>query len=105
VILEGEGNMASWLYNSSGRPIAFVSDDKVFSRSGLFMGRLDGNEVWHGSYKGEIVKGDRFLYKTNKGSVIRGTPGVPGTPGIPGLPGAKGSIALPAGYRDVEIHE
>ena len=97
--------MTTWLYNSSGTPVAFIRDDKVFSRYSHFIGRLDGNEVWHGRYKGEIVKGDRFLYDTRKGSVIRGTPGVPGMPGIPGLPGMKGAIALPAGYRDVELED
>lgn len=95
--------MATWLYNSSGTPVAFIRDDKVFSRHGHFVGRLDGSEVWHGSYKGEIVRGDRFLYNTRKGSVIRGTPGIPGMPGIPGLPGMKAAIALPAGYRDVGL--
>lgn len=95
--------MAQWLFDSTGRPIVFIKDDKVFSRSGRFIGSLDGNEVWHGSYKGEIVKGDRFLYKTTKGSVIRGTPGTPGTPGIPGIPGAKAGISMPSGYRDVDL--
>lgn len=95
--------MARWLYNSGGRPIAFISDDKVFLRSGRFMGRLDGNEVWHGSYKGEIVGDDRLLYKVNKNVAIRGTPGLPGMPGIPGIPGSKGGIAPPAGYRDLDV--
>jgi hypothetical protein len=95
--------MAQWLFNSAGKPIAFINADKVFSRSGYFIGRLDGNEVWHGSYKGEIYKDDRFLYKTTKGTIIRGIPGTPGTPGIPGLPGIKGSISIPAGYRDVTL--
>lgn len=97
--------MTKWLYNSSGRPIAFVVDDKVFSGSGSFIGRLDGNEVWHGSYKGEIVNDNRLLYKTTKGAVIRGTPGTPGTPGIPGTPGSISSIALPVGYRNVSVNE
>ena len=97
--------MATWLYNSSGTPVAFIRDDKVFSRHGHFIGRLDDSEVWHGSYKGEIVRGDRFLYNARKGSVIRGTPGIPGMPGIPGLPGMKAAIALPAGYRDVELED
>lgn len=97
--------MAQWLYNSKGRPIAFIKDDKVFSRPGHFVGRLDGNEVWHGSYKGEIIKSDRFLYKTTKGTIIRGTPGTPGTPGIPGIPGTKTSISIPAGYRDVTLDD
>ena len=93
--------MAQWLYDSHGRPIAFVKEDKVFSRGGSFIGRLDGVEVWHGRYKGEIVRGDRLLYKTGKGSVVRGTPGTPGTPGIPGTPGSKGSINMPSGYRNI----
>lgn len=97
--------MATWLYDSSGTPVAFLSDDKVFSRHGHFIGRLDDNEVWHGHYIGEIVKDDRFLYDTRKGASIRSTPGVPGTPGIPGMPGMKGAIALPAGYRDVELED
>lgn len=96
--------MAKWLYNSSGSPIAFIVDDKVFSTSGSFIGRLDGNEVWHGSYKGEIVNGNRFLYKTTKGAVIRGTPGTPGTPGIPGIPGSISPITLSMGYRDVALY-
>lgn len=95
--------MATWLYDSSGTPVAFVKDDKVFSGYGRFIGRLDSNEVWRGSYKGEIVRGDRFLYDTRKGSIIGGIPGIPGTPGIPGLPGTKGAIALPSGYRDIEL--
>jgi len=97
--------MARWLYDSAGRPVAFIKDNKVFSQSGRFIGRLDGNEVWHGSYKGEIVRDDRFLYKTTKGLVIRGMPGTPGIPGIPGIPGAKSGISVPAGYRDVELDE
>ena len=97
--------MATWLYNSSGTPVAFVEGDKVFSRYGHFVGRVDGNEVWHGRYIGEILRGNRFLHNTRKSSVIRGTPGVPGTPGIPGLPGMKGYIAPPAGYRDVELED
>lgn len=95
--------MATWLYSSAGTPVAFIRDDKVFSRSGRFIGRLDGDEVWHGRYIGEIMRGDRFLRDTRKGSVIRGTPGVPGTPGIPGLPGVKGAITIPPGYQDVEL--
>lgn len=97
--------MAQWLFDSSGTPIAFINGDKVFSESGSFIGRLDGDEIWHGEYKGEIVKGDRLLYKTSKGSVIRGMPGTPGIPGIPGTPGSKGSIGLPGGYRDVDLEE
>jgi hypothetical protein len=95
--------MARWLFSSTGKPIAFINADYVYSCSGHFIGRLNGDEVWHGSYKGEICKDDRFLYKTTKGTIIRGTPGTPGTPSIPGIPGNKGSISIPAGYRDVTV--
>jgi hypothetical protein len=94
--------MAKWLFDSAGIPIAFINDGKVFSGSGLFLGRLEGSEIWHGSYRGEIMEGDRLLYKINRSSITRGTPGTPGTPGIPGTPGSRGSISLPSGYRDVQ---
>ena len=97
--------MANWLYNSNGRPIAFIKNDKVFSRSGKFIGRLRGTEVWHGSYKGEILRSNRFLFKTAKGSVTHATPATPPTPAIPATPPSKPSISLPAGYRDVEVDE
>lgn len=97
--------MATWLYGSSGTPVAFMQGDRVFSRYGHFIGRLDGDEVWHGRYIGEILRGDRLLHDTRKGLVIRGTPGVPGTPGIPGLPAMKAAIMLPPGFRDVELED
>lgn len=93
--------MAEWLYSSRGEPIVFIKDSKVFTRNGRFVGRLEGNEVWHGRYKGEILQNNRFLYNTSKGSIIKGTPGTPGSPGIPGIPGSRGSIGLPGGYRDI----
>ena len=95
--------MVKWLYNSRGKPIAFIESDKVFSQSGRFIGRLDDNEVWHGSYKGEIVKGDRFLYKTTIGSATHSTPSTPATPATPSTPASKSSISLPTGYRDVDV--
>ena len=94
--------MATWLFNSSGKPVAFVVDDKVFVRGGPFLGYLDGNEIWHGRYKGEIVSGNRLLYKTGKGSVIRGRLGTPGRPGTPGIPGSIGSVRV-SGYTDVDF--
>jgi hypothetical protein len=95
--------MTQWLFSSRGHPIAFVSGDNVFSRGGQFLGRFDGNEVWHGRYVGEIVERDLLLYRRGKGSVVRGTPGTPGTPGLPGLPGSRGSRGLPSGYDDLDL--
>jgi hypothetical protein len=95
--------MATWLYNSRGTPIAFLSGENVFSRTGRFVGRLDGNEVWNGRYQGEIVSGDTFLFRRGMSSVVRGKPGTPGTPGIPGTPGSRGGRGLPGGFDDVEL--
>jgi hypothetical protein len=93
--------MNRWLYDSHGHPVAFVDDDRVFSRRGRFLGYLDGDEVWHGTYKGEVVENDRLLYNRKKGGVIRGKSGTPGSPGVSGPPGSKSMISLPADFRDV----
>jgi len=95
--------MITWLFNSSGAPIAFIKDDKVFSAQADFIGRLDGDEVWYGRYKGEIYRENRCLYKKSKSSVVRGTPGTPGRAGTPARPASKSSISMPSGYRDVEF--
>jgi hypothetical protein len=96
--------MTTWLFDSRGEPIAFIKDDKVFSMHAGFIGRLDGDEVWHGRYKGEIYRENRFLYKMSKGAIIRGTPGTPGRPGTPARPARKPAISMPSGYREVEFN-
>lgn len=97
--------MVKWLYDSGGHPNAFLKGDKVFSKSACFIGRLVGDEVWHGSYRGEIVKDARFLYKLSKGTVLHGTAGVPGTPAQPSIPASKKSVRLPSGYRDIDLEK
>ena len=95
--------MTRWLYSSRGEPIAFVNGEDVFSSSGRYVGRLDGNEVWHGRYIGEVVDDDRFLRRRGKGGVDRGRGGIPGSPGVPGRPGNKGGHGLPGSYEDIEL--
>jgi len=95
--------MAKWFFDSNGTPIVFLRGNKVFSKSGDYIGRLKGNEVWHGSYKGEIVKGNRFLYRTTKGSVVHSPPSTPAGTSTPSSPSSKPGIALPSGYRDVQL--
>lgn len=97
--------MSRWLFDSSGKPIAFVHSENVFSHGGEFIGRLDGDEVWRGQYKGEIVNVDRLLYRNSRGAITRGTPGTPGRPGIPGRPGPKAPIGIPFGYRDFDLDD
>ena len=95
--------MARWLYSSRGEPIAFVHGEAVFSSTGHFLGRFDGNEVWHGKYVGEVIDDDRFLRRRGKDNVNRGRGGTPGSPGVPGRPGNKGDHGLPGNYEDVEL--
>ena len=93
--------MAQWLYSSAGQPIAFASGDAIFLRNGAFLGWLDGDGVWHGTYKGEIVDGDLLLYNLGRSSTVRGMRGLPATPALPALPGLRGSRGMPAGYKDL----
>ncbi len=113
-----------WLYNASGHPVAFIQSDKVYSSGGHFIGRLNGNEVWHGKYIGEIVRNDRFLRDVNKGSIVRGTPIARCLQTVQGWfglmifvlgqahlvllerqpdPGSKSGISLSSKYHDVDL--
>ena len=96
--------MAKWLFDSKGKPIAFVADDKAFSTKGHFIGRLEENqEIWHGRYRGEIVEGDRLLYDRRKRRGARSRSAVPRPPAKPARPANKRPIRVPTGYRDVEL--
>jgi hypothetical protein len=60
------------LYTKNGRPLQ-VSNDKVYSRSGIIVGRINGDKVYgtDGRYVGTIV-GDRLVYRSTQSSVIKG---------------------------------
>jgi hypothetical protein len=96
--------MVEWLYNSKGCPIAFVSGQCVYSKRKRYVGILQGNIVWHGSYLGEIIYGERFLYDTSKSS-LRGPRPPSSRPSVPSpqSPSTKGEISLPSGFRDVKL--
>jgi hypothetical protein len=95
--------MAEWLFNSEGKPIAFVNGNDVFTRTGRFLGRLTEKELWRGEYQGEIVRENRLLYKMNNVHPTHARPPKPVKPAIPSIPGSKGSNGLPSGYRDVDL--
>ena len=96
--------LTPFLVYAIGQPVAFISGKNVFSRSGRFVGLLDGKEVWHGSYKGEIVKQNRFL-QHNKGLGYTWDAGHSWFPRYSGDTRLTGSISLPGGYRDVKLGE
>jgi hypothetical protein len=95
--------MSTWLFNSRGHPVVFVDQGNVYTKSLKFVGRLDGNEVWNTQYVGEIVKDNRFLYNIRKGMKVKPTHGLPTLPKVPRLPTTTAPIAMPSGYKDVEI--
>jgi hypothetical protein len=79
--------MIQHLFNSLGRPIAYVHegnvsryDNQVVDR---FLGRLDGDELWRGVYVGEIVYGNRLLYREAESREPRPVGKVPSASGVP----------------------
>lgn len=62
----------SSLYTKSGRPLQ-VSGEKVYSRSGKYLGRIKRNKVFdpQGRYAGSIV-GNRVVYRLTDSASISG---------------------------------
>jgi hypothetical protein len=58
------------LYTKNGRPLR-VSGDKVYSGSGIVIGRIRGEKVYgpDGRYVGTIV-GDRLVYRSTQSATI-----------------------------------
>jgi len=58
------------LYTKNGRPLQ-VSGDKVYSRSGIIVGRIKGEKVYgpDGRYVGTVV-GDRLVYRSTQSATV-----------------------------------
>ena len=58
------------LYTKNGRPLQ-VSGDKVYSKSGVVVGKIKGQKVYgiNGHYVGTIV-GDRLVYRSTDSATI-----------------------------------
>jgi hypothetical protein len=89
------------LFNSQGRPIAYVHEDKVFLYDGQFLGWLEDGEVWNGPYVGELVSGNRLLFQESKAGSARPLREIPFSPGMPYRPWGKPNSTLPNGFRDL----
>jgi hypothetical protein len=96
------GGSKMWLFNSTGTPIAFASGANVFSADGKFLGKIDGNEVWNGTYVGEIADHDYLFRRTSRAGAARMTPMSPMTPMTPMTPMSRVGRSLPSGYEDIE---
>lgn len=61
------------IYTKNGRPLQ-VLDDKVYSRSGVIIGRINGSMVYgtDGRYVGSIL-GDRLVYRSTDSAGIGGS--------------------------------
>lgn len=117
--------MATWYYNLAGHPIAFAHQGKVYNPNGIFVGRLQGNEVWCGAYVGELVSPEgepppppgqagapaaagrtqnwRLLRKGSHSPAQKASPGRPLTMGVPGRPGPIAALGSVAGFSDVRL--
>jgi hypothetical protein len=99
-----EEEHTEWLFNSRGRPVAFRSGVDVFSPSGAFLGRLEGDELWNGVYRGELVRGDRLVRSYAARGDDRELPPPRQPVQVPTSPaGGRGAIGLPAGFHDVRF--
>lgn len=92
-----------WLFNSKGEPIAFATDGHVFFVSGVYLGRLEGDEVWYARYKGEVLLVDRLLRRRPIPSVTRAHGGTPASPSLPQPKPRRQAVQLPAGFEDIKV--
>lgn len=60
-----------WLYSSKGIPIAFLSDNNVYSATGKFLGCLDGKYVVGTEYVGELYEGNHFVRQRFRPLILR----------------------------------
>lgn len=98
------------LHNSKGAHVANYINGQLYSTSGRNIGHyLEQEKIFidmNGHYLGEIVDGNRLLYKISSGysSVSFGIYGNYGSIGSSGNYGNIGSVSY-GGYRDVVFPE
>jgi hypothetical protein len=109
--------MSSWLFDSKGNPIAYLSDTDIFnpesdrdifSLFGTFLGKLNkDNEIWKRIYRGEVHNKNRLYVKASLKTSIKPRNlynEVPrSNPIRPPIPDAISKLALPQGFEDIDI--
>ncbi|MBI1902907.1 MAG: hypothetical protein HYS13_17560 [Planctomycetia bacterium] len=101
-------NLTEWLYDSHGDPVAFSALQHIVSRAGRFIGTVRGylhprQDIWHDTYKAEIVDGNRLLRADPPPEGDRGHDEMPPLPAVPTIPPPIAPMVLPPGYRDVDL--
>lgn len=97
------------LYDSHGHHIANFVNGQLYATGGRNIGHyLENQQIFidmSGRYLGEIVHGNRLMYKRNSsyGSTNYGSYGNYGNIGNYGNPGSIGSIGSIGGYEDIPI--
>jgi hypothetical protein len=56
-------DMVTWLFDSKGEPVAYVSKGWTYTIFGSYLGKLEAKELWNRAYLGEVVNGDRLFYR------------------------------------------
>jgi hypothetical protein len=97
-----------YIFDSAGTHIANRVGDQLHAPAGLNVGHWRENEKifigMNGRYLGEIVAGDRLMFRTNSSyrSTNFGVYGNYGNAGNYGNPGRRGNIGAVAGFTEVE---
>jgi len=95
------------IYKSSGIYLGFIHNNYLFSRDGIYLGWMNGqNYVWdtHGNYAGQLKQYNarnyivRHVY--NLAPVSKFPQPMPVTPALPNPPPNVPPIPLPIGEQD-----
>lgn len=94
-----------YLFNTSGRWIAFKVGKYLFNTNGEWIGWFPWNGISvdiNGTYLGTIYDRNRLLVDLRQPKITYpGYPGYPGHPGYPGYPGYIGYISYIPNTEDV----
>lgn len=95
-----------YLFNSSGKWIAYREAKNVFDTKGEWVGWLPWDDADvvspEGKYLGTICDGNRFYHLQEKVSrAYQGYPGYPSSPGALRFLGTREQTALPQGAQEV----
>lgn len=95
--------MPNFIFDATGKPVAFQRGDYLHDMHGNAIGQVRGTHVYrmNGTYVGELHKA--MVVNKHLGQLRNiGTPRDPGNPGHPGNPGNRGVIDV--GFPDVFAH-
>jgi hypothetical protein len=101
-------HFSQWLYDSKGKPVAFLALGRVFTCDGQLIGEIRSyfpgcQDVWNRFYKCDIVQGNRLLVRVPPPTEDRGPAAPLEMSGVPSIPEPLPPIELPPGFEDVNL--